>query len=170
MRSVIVEEGNPKYDSRDNCNAIIETSTNTLIFGCRETTFPNTVTTIAAGAFVRCYTLQSITIPSSITTIQGGAFNWCVYLESVIISAGVKNIGVGCFNLCYSLSSIIVEEGNPKYDSREDCNAIIETSTNKLLIGCNNTVIPNTVTAIEAWAFEGNIFYWITHLLQYHLV
>lgn len=156
LRSVIVEEGHPKYDSRDNCNAIIETSTNTLIFGCRETTFPNTVTTIASGAFVRCNTLQSITIPSSITTIQGSAFYWCVNLESVIISAGVKNIGVGCFNWCYSLSAIIVEEGNPKYDSREDCNAIIETSTNKLLIGCNNTIIPNTVTAIEAWAFEGN--------------
>ncbi|MBR1996374.1 MAG: leucine-rich repeat domain-containing protein [Paludibacteraceae bacterium] len=156
LRSVIVEEGHPKYDSRDNCNAIIETSTNTLIFGCRETTFPNTVTTIASGAFVRCNTLQSITIPSSITTIQGSAFYWCVNLESVMISAGVKNIGVGCFNWCYSLSAIIVEEGNPKYDSREDCNAIIETSTNKLLIGCNNTIIPNTVTAIEARAFEGN--------------
>lgn len=109
LTSIIVKSGNTKYDSRDNCNAIIETATNSLIHGCQNTDIPNTVT----------------------------------------------SIGDGVFYGCVSLTSIIVECGNTKYDSRDNCNAIIETTTNSLIQGCQNTVIPNTVTGIGDWAFGG---------------
>ena len=69
--SITVDENNPIYDSR-NCNAIIETATNTLIEGSSRTVIPNTVTAIGYCAF-SC-SLSSITIPNSITYISDYAF------------------------------------------------------------------------------------------------
>ena len=108
LTSIIVNY-NTRYDSRDNCNAIIETTTNTLIVGCKNTIIPNTVT----------------------------------------------SIGNSAFSGCSGLKSIIVKSGNPIFDSRDNCNAIIETSTNNLIVGCKNTIIPNSVTKIQEHAFSG---------------
>ena len=131
LTSIVVEKGNKTYDSRENCNAIIETATNTLIRGCNSTIIPNSVTSIGDYAFSYCSSLTSMTIPNSVTSIGGLAFYWCT-----------------------SLTSIVVEKGNITYDSRENCNAIIETATNTLILGCNSTVIPNSVTSIGGWAFS----------------
>ena len=128
LTSIIVEEGNTVYDSRNNCNAIIETATNTLLRGCNSTTIPNTVTTID-GAFSGCNNLY-ITIPNSVTSI-----------------------GSSTFQECTGTTTIIVEEGNPVYDSRDNCNAIIETASDKLIAGCNTTIIPNSVKTIGGSAF-----------------
>ena len=128
----IVVEGNPIYDSRDNCNAIIQTATNTLIAGCQNTTIPNSVTSIGDYAFNGCSSLTSITIPNHITNIQSNPF----------LS-------------CSSLATIVVESGNPIYDSRDNCNAIIQTTTNTLIAGCQNTTIPESVTSIGGLAFYG---------------
>ena len=119
--SIKVAEDNTVYDSRDNCNAIIETATNTLIAGCKNTTIPNSVVSIGFGAFNGCTGLQSVNIPNNVTNISAYAF-------------------VGCSGL----SSIKVAENNTVYDSRDNCNAIIETATNTLITGCENTVIPNS--------------------------
>ena len=132
LTSIIVQKDNPKYDSRNDCNAIIETNSNTLIVGCQNTVIPNSVTNIAGHSFTDCHSLTSITIPESVTNIQNGAFSFCP-----------------------GLTSIIVEKDNPKYDSRNDCNAIIETNSNTLIAGCKNTVIPNSVTNISGYAFYG---------------
>jgi len=132
LTSIVVEEGNPIYDSRDNCNAIIETATSTLIAGCQNTTIPNSVIGIGYYAFNGCSSLTSITIPNHITDIQSNPF----------LS-------------CSSLATIVVENGNPIYDSRDNCNAIIETATNTLIAGCQNTIIPNSVTGIGDEAFYG---------------
>ena len=132
LTSIIVQKDNPKYDSRNDCNAIIETNSNTLIVGCQNTVIPNSVTNIAGHSFTDCHSLTSITIPESVTSIQNGAFSFCP-----------------------GLTSIIVEKDNPKYDSRNDCNAIIETNSNTLIAGCKNTVIPNSVTNISGYAFYG---------------
>ena len=153
LTSIVVENGNAKYDSRDNCNAIIETATNTLVAGCKTTTIPNSVTSIEAYAFNGCYDLTSITIPNSVTSIGERAFESCYGLTSVTIPNSVTSIGDYAFAGSYDLTSIVVENGNAKYDSRDNCNAIIETATNTLVAGCKTTTIPNSVTSIEAYAF-----------------
>lgn len=104
LNSIKVMKGNPKYDSREDCNAIIETETNTLV-----------------------YSSKNLVVPVSVTNIV--------------------------LNSC-NLTSIKVADGNPKYDSREDCNAVIETETNTLVLGCKNTVIPENVTSIGDVAFD----------------
>ena len=117
-------------------------------------TIPNSVTSIGYGAFYECYALTSITIPNSVTSIGNSAFTYCESLTSVTIPNSVTSFGGGAFDGCYSLTSIVVESGNSNYDSRENCNAIIETATNTLIAGCQNTIIPNSVTSIGDYAFR----------------
>ena len=149
LTSLNVEEGNPVYDSREGCNAIIETATNTLVVGCQTTVIPNTVTAIGAYAFASCEGLTSITIPNSVTSI--GVETYVNEYQN-----DTTFYYYNPFMFCTNLRTIIVEEGNPVFDSRDNCNGIIETSTNTLKFGCNATIIPNTVTAIGDNAFYGS--------------
>ena len=155
MTSITVDSENPKYDSRDNCKAVIETASNRLIAGCQNTIIPNSVTIIGNGAFWGCSTLTSVTIPNSITTLELQAFAYCSGLTSVVIPNSVTFIDGPAFDSCSGLTSIVVESGNPKYDSRDNCNAIIETASNTLKTGCQSTIIPNSVTSIGYEAFRG---------------
>ena len=155
LTSLVVESGNPRYDSRNNCNAIIETASNTLIAGCKNTIIPNSVTEIGYGAFKNCTALTSIDIPNSVTKIGEIAFEGCDGLTGIVIPNSVTEIGEEAFDWCPGLTSLVVESGNPRYDSRNNCNAIIETASNTLIAGCKNTIIPNSVTAIGDCAFEG---------------
>ncbi len=133
LSSMVVEAGNTVYDSRNNCNAIIETATANLLYGCASTIIPSNIKKISASAFEGCNGLKQITIPKSLTKIGSKAFYGCG-----------------------GLTSIVVEAGNTVYDSRNNCNAIIETATNTLLRGCHTTVIPNGVNRIESRAFSGS--------------
>ncbi len=115
---------------------------------------PNSVTSIGIYAFDGCSGLTSITIPNSVASIGNRAFHGCRSLTSITIPNSVTSIGNRAFDGCRGLTSITVEKGNSKYDSRDNCNAIIETNTNKLIAGCKNTTIPNSVTSIGDRAFS----------------
>lgn len=132
LSSISVQNGNTVYDSRNNCNAIIKTSYNLLVQGCKNTVIPGTIYEIGSGAFSGITDLLSITIPASVYAIAASAFN-----------------------RCSGLMSINVLSGNLYYDSRNNCNAIIRTENNSLVLGCVNTVIPPTVTSIGNYAFYG---------------
>lgn len=140
LEKIVVDPANTVFDSRDNCNAIIQTSTGILLIGCKNTVVPSTIQALSEMAFFDCKGLTSIVIPKNVTSIVQGHMN------------GHR---VGLFYGCTNLEEIVVEEGNPKFDSRDGCNAIIETGKNQLLAGCKSTVIPNTVVTIGDYAFYG---------------
>ncbi len=111
------------------------------------------VTTIENNAFNMCQSLTHVTIPNSITCIGWGCFTSCSSLTEITIPNSVISIGPRAFANCPSLTHITVSKDNPIYDSRDNCNAIVETQTNTLIVGCCKTTIPNTVTAIGDWGF-----------------
>lgn len=130
LKTIDVHKKNKVYDNRENCNAIIETETDTLIVGCQNTIIPDSISSIEEFAFAGCSSFRKIYIPENIVYIGAGAF------------AG-----------CSSVTSIVVDKNNEVYDSRNRCNAIVETEANTLITGCQNTIIPNSITTIDDAAF-----------------
>ena len=225
LTSIVVDSNNKVYDSRNNCNALIYTATDSLILGCNSTVIPDGIKTIGKlafsdykditsidipssvisigeGAFEGCEGLTSVVIPNSVTAIGNDAFSDCKNLNSVILPNGLTAIGEYTFDSCESLTSIIipnsvttigdyafnkcnlmsltipgsvssigegafegshylksivVDSSNKVYDSRNNCNALIYTATDSLILGCNTTVIPDDVKIIGQYAFYN---YW----------
>ena len=134
LTSIVVDPGNTKYDSRDNCNAIIETESNTLIAGCKNTIIPNSVTSIGDRAFSGCYNLESITIPNGVTSIGSSAFFECYGLESVTIGNSVTSIGDYAFYQCSGLTSVTIGNsvtsiGDYAFDWCENIKTVMNLST-----------------------------------------
>ena len=175
--TVNIDKNNTNYLSINNC--IIERETKTLIRGCKNSIIPNNsgVNIIGDYAFSFCSGLTNIIIPNTITkigdssfrdtgltniTIPEGvqyvgdsAFFRCSQLMNVVIANSVTSNLFGTFMYCKSLKSIIVNEGpNQKYKSINNC--LIDTTSKMLLVGCQESVIPNdgSVTSIFIAAFN----------------
>lgn len=165
LTSINVEKGNTIYDSRDNCNAIIETNSNSLIAGCLNSTIPNSVGTIAQGAFAGCRGLKSITIPDNVIAIGQRAFVNCSSLMSIDISNSITSIENWTFSGCSSLSSITVPNsvitiGKGAFASSGLTTISIPQSVisigEEVLYNCKNlrsVTLPNSLTSIGDDAF-----------------
>ena len=108
---------------------------------------------ISSNAFTNCTNLTNILIPNSVNNIEIGAFYGCSELKTITIPNSVTTLGDGIVANCNKLTTIVVENGNSVFDSRDNCNAIINTNTNTLVQGCQNTAIPSNVTGIGTYAF-----------------
>ena len=141
--SITVDPNNTAYDSRNNCNCIIVTATNTLITGCKNSIIPNTVTSIGDYAFSGSSNLTSITIPSLVTSIGNDAFYGCSGLTSITIPNSVTTINDGAFQNCSALTSVTLGNGviSIGYDAFSGCSSLISIT------------IPDSVTTINDGAF-----------------
>lgn len=145
LSSIVVAPENPLYDSRDNCNAIIETSSGRLITGCNATVIPKSVSVICGFSFMGCKKLFNLEIPESVKEIEDHAFWGCHGLRSLDIPSSVEKIGAYTFVYCDSLRSITIpdsisEIGNCTFDN---CKALEEIN------------LPETITRIGLGAFSG---------------
>ena len=108
LTSLVVDRNNKVYDSRNNCNAIIETASNTLVCGCKNTIIPDSVIKIGEAAFSGCNYFHNIIIPDSVTEIGDFAFSGCSGLTSITIPDSVTEIGECAFEGCTGLTSITI--------------------------------------------------------------
>ena len=164
LNTVVVEAGNTVYDSRDNCNAIIETATNTMLHAGTLVTFPSTVTKIAG----RCFKggTGTLTIPNIITTIGESAFGSTSY-NHIIIPNSVTSMGVrGCYQMT-SLQTITIGSGLQTLPSEMFVNATNLTSVTlseglltikgscfKNTKSLYSITLPNTLTTLEGRVFS----------------
>ena len=199
ITSIVVDENNSYYDSRENCNAIIGKNRSVLLAACVNTVIPNSVKRLASDvfngftwlthvdlpdsleyiggyAFYGCTGLTNIDFPSTVTTISDAAFAGCTGLTEVVLPESLQSLG-GCVfmdcpeltslfipaNVTYiggsllardpKITSIVVDPRNTKYNSRDNCNAIIESSNEWLIEGCNYSTVPEGVRRIDSGAF-----------------
>ncbi len=154
LEEIYVAEGNSKYHSAGNC--LIETGTGSLIVGCNNSVIPDdgSVLSIAEYAFFTRYRLTEIIVPDGVVSIGSSSFYGCTGLVSVYLPKSLTSIGSLAFYDCHSLESINIAEENQKYHSSGNC--LIETETGTLLLGGNNSVIPDdgSVTAIAPNTFR----------------
>lgn len=171
LNEIIVEPGNSVYHSDGNC--LIRTADKTLIAGTNTSVIPDngSVEIISRDSFSCRGSLAEIVIPEGVTKIAKRAFIECTSLKMVSIPSTVTTIGDAAFSYCGSLESITVADGNTKYHSQYHSQAheegdcpegclkesycLIETSTNTLIAGCKQSVIPNYIVSIGANAFYG---------------
>ncbi len=176
LSTIVVDTNNPVYDSRNGCNAIINTSRNELIQGCVSTIIPSEIKSISDGAF-ELMNIEHINLPQGLERIGFNAFYGCP-LREIVFPEGLTYIGRysfnGCDNLtefhvpqsvqfvdgsaiagCGGITSISVADGNANYSSAAGSNAITNKDGTVLVMGSNNTIIPSTVKSIEDDSFRG---------------
>ena len=152
LQSIVIDDENEYYHSPDNCNAIIEKNTGIMLAASNKTVIASFARAIAPKAFDGLEGITTLTIPDNIEVF--GGISKCKNLESLYFGKGVKVIRTSYSNP--KLKSIAVDADNNNYDSRNDCNAVIQKTTSTLIIGCTSTIIPASVEVINNFAFNGN--------------
>ena len=109
LTSITVDANNSTYTSRNNCNAVIDTTNEILVLGCSSTVIDTDVKTIGASSFKGRTSLTSVTIPDgALTYIEDSAFSGCTSLETVAIGEGIEEMGVSVFSGCNNLTDITI--------------------------------------------------------------
>ena len=143
LKDISVDSENNVFDSRDDCNAIIKTSSNTLIAGCKDAEIPNSVVEIGDHAFYKCSGLSSMTIPNSVIKIGNYAFSYCTGLISLTIPNSVTKIGNYAFSNCTGLISLTI----PNYVTKIGNNAFFNCNS------LTSITIPKTLDSLGVNAF-----------------
>ena len=107
LEKITVSEGNEKFDSRDECNAVILKADNELFIGTPATVIPVTVTSIGESAFYNLNGLTSLVIPDNVMSIGKEAFSACYGLETLTIGSGVTSIGEKAFKNCAKMADVL---------------------------------------------------------------
>lgn len=167
LSSLVVEQGNPMFDSRDNCNAIIVTASNTLVHGCNGSSIPEDIEVIADSAFSQRRNLSHISISDSVVYIGEFAFLGCYSLESEIKLQGIHQVTRSCFDGCSSLKKVSIGNGIESVESGAfaACNMLSEvviTEGTKYLgtyafDNCNSLAsitLPKSIERIESTTFD----------------
>ena len=172
LQSVIIPDGvTSLYSAFGTCTSLTSidipesvTNVERAFNGCtalERVKFPSGLTTIGPWAFMKAG-LRTLDIPNSVTTIKASAFNQCQSLKMLYIPENVASITSYneisadiSFKRCTALESIAVDGANTVFDSRQNCNALIETSSNRLILGSKNTIIPEGVVTLGGYAFSG---------------
>ena len=167
LEEIVIDSQNPKYDSRNNCNAIIETATNKLVRGCGTTVIPNDIKIIDSSAFSGCQELTEITIPDSVKKIEARAFWFCENLTHINLPKNIKVIKSGTFEYCRKLTSIEIPEGveEIKEQAFNGCESLqnisLPSSLNNIsgrrvfeeCKALTDIILPNGMTEIGEWLF-----------------
>ena len=167
LASLVVEQGNPMFDSRDNCNAIIVTATNTLVHGCNSSSIPDSIEVIADSAFSQRRNLSHIAIPDSVVYIGEFAFLGCYSLEGEIKLQGIHQVTRSCFDGCSRLKKVTIDGGIESVESGAfaSCSMlsdVVITEGTKYIgsyafDNCNSLAsitLPKSIERIESTAFD----------------
>ena len=166
LEKITVDGGNKRYDSRDNCNSIIDTETNTLIAGCKNSVIPNSVASIGYEAFRGCIGLTKLTLPDGVTSIENYAFDSCIGLTKLILPNSVRSIGDYAFRGCSGLTELILPNSVTSIvdGAFAGCSGLTELTLpnsvrsigNDAFNGCSGLTeltLPNSITSIGDYAF-----------------
>lgn len=115
--------------------------------------FPNTLVNIGENAFRNCQ-IKKLVLPDGLKSIEDFSFGGCDNLEIIYIPESMESIKNSSFAYCSNIKQIEISEKNKIYDSRENCNSIIETNRNNLVRGCMNTIIPKGIVYIGEYSFS----------------
>lgn len=113
LTQMVVEDGNKVYDSRNNCNGIIETKTNTLVAGCKATLIPASVTAIGRSSFNHCTELTEAVLPATLRSIGKYAYLGCTGLRSFYFPSTMTVMADSVFWQATNLDSIVTMAQRP---------------------------------------------------------
>lgn len=155
LTQIEVAAGNAVYSDGGGHNLLIHRATNKILYsGIENSYIPDGIVTIGDYSFVG-NKAKSIILPNSVTTIGYSAFNKAA-LQELYIPESVRSIYYNSFVSCNDIMSVIVDKNNQTFDSRDNCNALIRTADNEIILFGKTTVIPSSVTSISKYGYFGN--------------